>query len=417
MLKQIGNNKILFVKDDKFKNFKVTVSFKTPLDKKTATLNALLVKVLLDGSEKYKTKKEISMALKKLYGMSLAANCIKKDFAICPTFEFDVISEKFSEKGIISKAVSMFRDIFLSPLLIDGVFKEEYVEREKKVLKNDIESASNDKRKYASRRCMEIACGENSYSVFELGDIETCDSITPEKLYEHYKYIISSCNFSIVVLGNFDEAEMESEISALCKNFGEGKEFEGTSLKFSGECTEIKEECDITQGKLSMAFTTEEIKEEDRYAWQVLNGLFGGGVSSKLFNNVREKMSLCYYASSALYKNIGLIIANAGIDFENFEKTRDAISKQLEDIKKNDFTDTELENVKIGIVNNLKMAGDDIDTLSNYYLFALSDDKVISPDEKAEKIKSVKREEITRLSLLVNADVVYFLCGREECAK
>lgn len=412
MLKQDGNNKILFVRDEKFKNFKFVLSFKTPLDKKKATLNALLVKVLLDGCEKYKTKREISMQLKKLYGASLSASCIKVGFSLCPTFRFDQISDKFSENNIISKAVEMFKEILFSPLLENGAFKEEYVEREKKVLINDIESAQNDKRKYAQRRCLEICCGENPYGVFELGDKAFCRDITAKMLYEHYKYIISSCAYSLVFAGNFEKSSAQREAVELTGCLGGGESFEGKWIE-DGLCDEVKEESDITQGKLSMAFTTGEIKADEQYACQVLNGLFGGGVSSKLFNNVREKMSLCYYASSTLQKNIGVILANAGIDFENFEKTRDAIVCQLEDIKKGDFTDFEFENVKTGILNNLNMAEDDIDTLASYYLYALENGEVISPKEKAERIKRVRREDIERLCGKVKLKTVYFLSGRE----
>ncbi len=413
-LKKCGNNTLLFVKDDKFKNFKISIAFKTPLDKKAATLNALMVKVLLDGCEKHQTKKEISMYLKKLYGSAMSANSIKKGFAFCPQFEIDAISEKFSGEGMLQKVVDIFEEIILNPLLENGTFKSEYVEREKKVLKNDIESAVNDKRKYAARRCLEITCGDNPYGIFELGDSAFCDEITPEMLYEHYKYIISSCAYTIVVVGNFDEKQMEEKLNAFCKKLGEGKNFKGNILPFSGEIKTVKEESDITQGKLSMCFKTGEVNKCDEYVWQVLNGLFGGGVSSKLFNNVREKMSLCYYASSTFNKNIGIIAANAGIDFEKFEKTRDAICTQLQDIAENSFTDDEFYNVKIGIVNNLKMASDDIDLLSNYYMYQLENEELVTPLEKAEKISAVKRELIPLLARQIKLETVYFLCGREE---
>jgi len=411
------NNKILFAGDSKFKNFKVVLSFKTPLDKKAATLNALLVKVLIDGCEKYKTKKEISVALKKLYGSAMSSRCIKKEFCFCPTFELDCLSEKFSDKNIISDIFNLFKEILFMPLLEDGAFKKEYVEREKKVLKNDIESASNDKRRYAERKCLEMICGDNPYGLFELGDADFCGEITPAMLYEHYKYIISSCAYTVLAVGNFDNEIMKNEVSILCGKLGKGEDFKGEKVLINGSEKVQKEESDITQGKLSMGFKTGEIKDEDKYSWQVLNGLFGGGVSSKLFNVVREKMSLCYYASSGLNTNIGAIFANAGIDFENFEKTVSAIKDQLQDIVRGNFTDEEFANVKTGIINNLKMADDDIDLLSNYYLFQMEKEELVTPLEKAEKISEVKRDNIPSLAGQVKSEAVYFLCGRGEAQK
>lgn len=413
-LSEIENNKFFYAVDNKFKNFKVVLSFKTPLDKESATLNSLLVKVLLDGCEKYKTKREISMKLKKLYGSSLSAKCIKNGFAFCPTFEMDVISEKFSDSAILGDVMEVFEQILLHPLIENGAFKSEYVEREKKVLINDIESVANDKRKYAAKRCLEISCGDNPYGVFELGDSKVCETVTPVQLYDHYKKIITSCAYSVLVLGNFDEKQMESAVSALCGKLGRGEKFCGEALPVNGEETVTREEGDITQGKLSLGFKTGVIEKDKQYIWQVLNGLFGGGVSSKLFNNVREKMSLCYYASSTLNQNIGFIQANAGIDFENFEKTLSAIKEQLSDIAADSFTDTEFENVKTGIINNLQMASDDIDLLLNYYLYQIEKEDMLTPLEKAEKISGVSRELIPALARQIKLETVYFLCGREE---
>lgn len=408
------NNKILFVQDKKFKNFKISLNFKTALTKENATLNSLLVKVLMDGCEKYPTKKGIVNEFKKIYGSSLSASCIKNDFSLCPVFEIDALACDYSEKGVMKKAMELFGQVLLNPLLENGVFVSETVEREKKVLKNIIDGIVNDKRRYAAKRCLEISCGDNPYGVFEYGDNGVLEKCTSEMLYNHYRKIISSCAYSIVCVGNFEIDEAKECVDKLTENLGNGEICRGEALDVLGEKNIVTEESDITQGKLSMGFKTGKINDEDVYSWQIMNGLFGGGVSSKLFNEVREKMSLCYYASSNIYLNAGLIIANAGIDFGNYEKTVEAIEKQLDDICNGKFTDEEFENVKIASVNNLKMAKDDIDLLTNYYVYQIERKDIIAPEEKAEKCAAVLRECVEEKAKKVKCETVYFLCGRKE---
>lgn len=175
----------------------------------------------------------------------------------------------------------------------------------------------------------------------------------------------------------------------------------------------IKEPADVLQGKLVIGFRTNVLPADDEYyALMVYNGIFGGSPASKIFNNVREKMSLCYYASSSLDREKGIMFAQAGIDFENYQKTLDAILKQYDDIKNGEFSDEEFNNSKAAIINALLSYKDDISLIALYYSSKFGSGETISIDEACEKVKAVKKEQIVPVAKKTVLDTVYFLCGK-----
>ncbi|MBO4897742.1 MAG: insulinase family protein [Clostridia bacterium] len=410
-IKKIGNIGLLSVPDSKFKNFKVALSFATLRGKEYATKNSLLLKVLLSGCEKYPTKKDINIALKKLYGSSISAANVKVRFNLCPKIEIDALCDKYCGENLLTKVFELISEIIFKPLVKNNAFDSEIFERERGVLASDIAGVINDKRQYALLKCLEITCGDDPYGATGVGDLEVLKTVSPESLYEHYKYIIKNTAVTVTAVGSFDEEALIREVQNIQNKFGSGKISDGDILKASAVAEEVKEKSDITQGKLVMAFTTDVGVSGDDTGESVLNGLFGGGVSSKLFNIVREKMSLCYYASSSYDKNKGIILAQAGIDFENYEKTTKAILDQLTDIQNGNFTDEEFENVKKGLINNAVSAADDIDLVAGYYNGVALDDEITTLPELAEKYGKVKREQIIKLSRLIKLKTTYFLCG------
>lgn len=405
---------LLFVRDEKFKNFKLYVSFAAPLGKENATYNALLSKVLAAGCKKYPDKREVSIALKKMYGTSMSFSSKKVGGALCVSLVLDAVNEKFAEEGLTDSIFEFAGEMLLNPLVSEGKFKENIVSREKKVLEADIAGLINDKRTYALARCLEITCGDDPYGCPPLGDAEICRAITAEQLYDYYKFIISECRPTIVVLGNFDEAKAKKCAKTLLSKFGGSKRQKTDILPYKADITRVTEKSDITQGKLVMAYATGELSGDDVYIESVMNAVFGGGVSSKLFNVVREKMSLCYYASSYVDKYKGLVLAQAGIDFDKYEKTVEAINMQLADVQKGNFTDTEFDNAVRGLVNTVDELSDDPDLLLGFYVNALSNDEIVTPEELREKYLSVNREQIIERARLMKEETVFFLCALEE---
>ena len=149
-------------------------------------------------------------------------------------------------------------------------------------------------------------------------------------------------------------------------------------------------------------------------AMTVFNTIYGGGVTSKLFTNVREKLSLCYYASSSVDYLNGIMLINSGIEVSNFHKAYDEILVQMEDIKKGNISDMEMSAAVLGTVNSINSTSDNPFILDDYYLGKIISDKMITLDELADSIKKVTKEDVMKVAEKIQLDTVYFLKGCEN---
>lgn len=178
--------------------------------------------------------------------------------------------------------------------------------------------------------------------------------------------------------------------------------------KIPGPTRYFEEDMATSQGKLVIGLRTGvDYTNYDRYySLMVANSIFGGGPHSKLFNNVREKESICYYASSTLEKTKGLMLISSGIDAENYDRALELIRKELDDTSKGMISQLELDNAKKSIINSLKTIGDsivsDMDFFYNQYISGsqLSVEDVIGYVEKVdidmiiESMKDIKEDTV-----------------------
>ena len=177
----------------------------------------------------------------------------------------------------------------------------------------------------------------------------------------------------------------------------------------------VTEKMDVKQGKLVMGFTSRMSGDDDvSLPLMVMTGIFGGGPYSRLFSNVREKMSLCYYCASTFIASKNTLMIDSGIEKKNFEKAEKAINEQFEEIKRGNFTDDEINNAVLSILNSIKGVGDTPTSYIAWYFKCLCRGEIIEPDEEAERIKSVTRQQIIDCANSFRADTVYIMTGIEE---
>ena len=126
----------------------------------------------------------------------------------------------------------------------------------------------------------------------------------------------------------------------------------------------------MTKGKLALGFRTRGacVWEEDNPALLVFNALYGGTPTSKLFLNVREKLSLCYFASSMLEKFKGVMVVSSGIEFRNYEKAKAEILAQLDNCRTGAFEDWELEGARRAVISALRATMDAQGRLEDYWM-------------------------------------------------
>lgn len=417
---KINNNiNLNFISMTKLKTTSVGVYIHRPLNRNEASYNALLPMVLKSASRLYPTRENIAAHLDNLYGATMGSAAIKMGEDHIIYFDAETISDKYTPNGerLLSELLKLLMSVIFDPKVSDGKFDEKIVEQERKNAIDKIDAFINDKRQYASSRCQAETARGTDFEIMRFGDKETLSEITPEDLYDYYKSIINSSVVDIYICGDADIATAEKTVREYTENieFTDGAVTKTEIIsRDTDKLNEVTERMDVAQGKLAMGYLTNiKPKDPDSYALTVFNSVFGAGAHSKLFNNVREKLSLAYYASSQLEKLKGMLIVNAGIEFENFEKARDEVKLQLEDIKDGNITEHEFTSSINAIVNTCSSYYDDQRALAAFYLSEGVAGTNRSLDEYIENIKKVTVEDVIAVAKKLQLDTVYFLAGKE----
>ena len=364
------------IQTDKFKTGCLSVSFLTDIDKATAAKNALLPRVLRRGTAAYPDMRSIACALDEMYGASIEPIVRKKGEIQCVGFFCSFVDDFYLPKGenVLEKMIRFLGELVLSPNTKYGKLQSDYVESEKEKLIAEIKAEVNNKRQYSVKRVIEVMCAGERFGVSRFGTAEAVEKITAAALTKQYKKLISSAPVEIFYCGSGDPARVERLVTecfaALPRMSVE--ELLGTEVLYAPpkqNVIEYRDVMNVTQGKLAMGFRLGEAMRTPNYAaMMVFNAVYGGAVTSKLFMNVREKLSLCYFASSILERHKGIMLVSSGIEFSKFQMARDEILAQLDAVKQGDFTLEELEGGKKDVINTLKSLSDKLFSLENYYL-------------------------------------------------
>ena len=405
--------RIHFLPDYKFKTFRISAFFHCPLKKETASFNALLPSVLKRGTKRFPSSQELSMELETLYGASLGGGVSKCGDSHVISFHFEGVSSEFlpEEKDMFQTGAELLFELLFHPNC-DGAFPEDIVSQEKENLKKDIEGILNDKRGYAVLRTVQEMFQGEPYGIPTLGSIEEVEKISGELLYKHYEEVLKESPVDLYVLGNFNPQTAMSQLSDLCENFSERSGMIPKSTLASAVVPEkeITESMNIVQGKLVMGFTTGVGSEDEAYfPLLVANSIFGSGTHSKLFNNVREKMSLAYYVTSRLDKMKGLMLVDSGIEFSNYEKAVSEIRYQLQEVQKGNITEVEFSSAVEGLCNAYRSMKDSMQGMEQFYFGQLHQEKIYSPDEAVDKLREVTLEQVIESVQNIRCSIVYFL--------
>lgn len=399
----------------KFKTSLLSAQFVTPLRWESASANALLSAILRRGTVSCPDMGALSARLDRLYGARIDVTVRKKGEAQCVGFVASLIDDCFALGGerLLESAAALLGELICHPVTRDGLFLEDYFESEKTNLIDAIRSILNDKRTYADSRLLQEMCAGEPYGVPRLGNEKTAGALCLQSVYEAYRELIASSRLEIIYSGSAERDRVEGALlSALAdlprKNVEPPPESEPHACP--GEPRILTERLDVTQGKLGMGFSC---GSDDHTALLLGNTLFGGSSNSKLFLNVREKLSLCYYASSAYHRQKGLITVSSGIEFENYQKAYDEIMAQLKAVGQGELEDWELEAARSTLLNAYASMGDSQGKLENFYLGQAATGRDETPEELAGQVREAALDRIQAAMSTVKLDTVYFLRGKE----
>ena len=400
----------------KFKTSLLSAQFVTPLRRETAGANALLAAVLRRGTVSCPDMGALSAKMDNLYDASIDYTVRKKGENQCVGFVASFIDDRYAPGGerLLEPAAALLGELICDPVTYHGRFVPEYFESEKTNLLEAIRSLINDKRDWADSRLLRALCDGEAYAVPRLGDEETVDKLQALKVYTQYRDLISTAPLEIVYSGS---AELERVKQALAAAFATlpREEVRVISTAAPHVCREsvqhVEDVLDVTQGKLGMGFSC---GSDDMPALLMGNTLFGGSSNSKLFLNVREKLSLCYYASSTYVRSKGILTVSSGIETADYQRALDEILHQLHEIRDGHWEPWELEGARSTMRSALTSLSDSQGALENYCLGQAATGQSEDPETMQRLLDQVTPERIRAAAGSVTLDTVYFLHGKEE---
>ena len=399
-----------------FKTSRLTLNLVTGLDRASASANALLPAVLRRGTVRCPDMESLSAALDTLYGANIDYTVRKKSERQCVGFAAGFIDDGFTPHGekLLEPVAQQLGELLLEPVTRDGCFLSEYVESEKANLIDAIRALKNDKRDWADIRLMQEMCAGEPYSVLRLGDEETAGAITADALYRHGQELMASSRVELIYCGGAEERRVEDAVLSALAKLPRGSQTPLPPVRRAaapGTPRCIIETMDVTQGKLAMGYRC---TSDDYPAMVLANLIFGGTSNSKLFLNVREKHSLCYYASSSYARSKGILTVSSGVEVTDFERAEEEIRRQLHAVQQGDWEDWEQEGALQAIRTSLLSLTDSQGALENFYLGQIASGATETPEELASSLQQVTKERIVAAARTVTPDTVYFLRGKEE---
>ncbi len=402
--------------DKRFKTAVLSLQLLRPLCQEEAAMNALLGPVLLRGTARCPDMRSLTQELDGLYGANVSPLMRRIGDVQTVGLFVSCLEDRFALPGdaVLEPVLALAREILLEPKLPEGCFDREFVESEKKNLIADIESELNDKRAYAATQMFRRMCAGDSFSLSLRGTVEQVQTITPEGLYAHYQTVLTTSPVEIFYVGSADPETVIRLLQPMvqCLAHSPMEPVPQTPLTIRAEPTEIFEEMDINQGKLSMGFTTDiTIHHPDFPAMQVFNALYGAGMTSKLFLNVREKLSLCYYAGSGYYGSKGIVTVSSGIDEANYDTARSEILRQLQLTAQGDITQAELVAAKQAILSGLRAIPDSPGALENFHGTRWISQMPYGLEDYMAAVSAVTAEDVARCAATVTLHTVFFLKG------
>lgn len=437
--------KIKRFENNKFKTNEIAVFATIKQTQENATKNALIPAVLRRGSTNYRNQLEISKKLENMYGANFNCGVDKSGDYIILKFFIETINNEYSDskENLAQEAFNLLTDIVFNPLVENDGFNINYVKQEKDNLAKIINSKKDDKANYAYQRCVEEMFKNSPYGIYKYGSLQDLEKINEKNLYEYYLNIIQNNPIFIYINGkNANSINVDENINNNFKiafNNNSNEYNENDDLQEKNENAEIennknkdiednknieivdnknaeivalqpinivKEKLDVTQGKLIIGLNA---PSENKYAVTMYNTILGGGANSKLFQNVREKESLAYYASSRYIRRKNAIIIRTGIELANYDKAVKVIKEQLEEMKKGNISDYELASAKTLILASLKLIPESQEDIMAFDFDQDVFNENLTFEQYYKKIENITLKEIIDVANQVRINTIYYL--------
>lgn len=405
------------VKTDKFKTCRVNISLAMPLDK-NASARAILPFMFSRRCAKYPDYTSLNRVLDELYGAAVSAGVLKRGEAQVISFSMSAIDDRFALDGdkVALECTKLLADMIFDPLTEGESFPEDIIEQEKRLLAEAIENEQNDKRRYAMLRCEQLMFADEAYGINRFGSVEDAKALTSDAVYAAWRDVLEKATVQITMVSSMDPQPI---VDLIKEKFSEIErhpvEIKTQFVSGLPKPEYISESMPLKQGKLVMGFRTGMRSEDDMMpAMKVAVDIFGGGTYSKLFSVVREKMSLCYYCSAALFNSKGIVMVQSGIEDANEEKAKNEIINQLRLTAEGEFTDEDFSSSIKSLTDSILGNSDTPEEITAWYASQILRNELKAPETYAKEIANVDRAEVVRAAKTIMLDTIFMLKSSGE---
>ena len=401
----------------RFKQGCLSVQFLRSMSRQEAAMNALLPAVLLRGTVNCPDMRAITLQLDNLYGASVSALVRRIGDYQSVGLYCNFIEDRYAmgQDRILEPMVDFLGELLLQPATEKGIFPEEVVESEKRNLITTIQTERNDKRAYTAAQMLRKMCAADAFGIPRLGEEAQVAAITAQSLWTHYSKVLAQSPVEVFYVGSADYELVAQRIKALFAPLQRKVAALPEQTPFTdGGGGDYSETAPVTQGKLAMGFVTPITnRTEDFAAMQVLNTLFGAGMTSKLFVNVREKMSLCYHIGSGYYGSKGIMTVSAGMDCDKEPVARQEILHQLELCQQGEITAEELGAAKEAVLSGLRGIYDSPGSIESFFSVAAIGGLVFTVEQYRQAVENTTLADVTAAAKTLKLHTTYFLKGVE----
>ena len=408
------------IRAGRFKTSRLLLQLALPLrlgQPDVTAANAALPFLLHRSCAAYPRPRLLESRLAELYGARLGASVQKQGEAQVLTIALTAIDDRFALAGeaVAEGCANLLLDLLFEPNLENGVFPDQSVTLEKRLLIEQLESEEGNKWAYAGNRIEALMCSREAYGLNPRGEKEAVAALTPEDITRAWRNALETAPMQFTLVADSDGQAVRDAISARFAGQKRNPVMPGTEfIVTAGEEKFVREEQPIEQAKLFIGLRAGMADNRDRlYAMEVMADLFGGGPYSKLFLNVREKMSLCYAVGARLAPLKGILTVRAGVDTEKFPEAKAEILRQLRLMQEGEFTGEELATSVRSMCDSLRTVADTPESLATWYSRGLVRGEHLSPEAVCERISAVTREEVIAAAQGVTLDTIYLLAAKE----
>ena len=414
-----GSYNIHTIKTDRFKNIKMEIFFRNNIDPQNIHKRAMLFDVLVETSTKYPTKRDLTLALEELYNANLYATSIKVGKQIISSISMDFLNPKYTEDFNIEDAIRLPFELIFNPDVKNEEFKRSTLETIRTRMIADIESLKENPRRYALMEALKSFDEKSISAINIMGNVDDLNLITPHNLYETYQEIIDHDYIDIFIIGDIDEHQVVDIISKYAK-FTTIKNHPlemNINNKVRSKINEVMVPSNNAQAQIVYILNTLNLSDEEKkYPFMIYNMILGGGsLETKLYQNLRDKNSLCYNVNSMFQKFDNLEIISTAVDNENIKLTCKLINNTLKEME-HKVSDDEVRRAVSAIISSIKMSLDVPGRIIDMYLFEYMG-SIDNIDERIKKFKEITKNDVMKMARKVKVNTVYVMKGDEDNGK